>query len=45
MFKSGYLLEEIDEIYKGYFLNRKLKDLRVFLKLATSIRWTYCKKK
>ena len=34
---SGYLLEEIDEIYKGYFLNRKVKRPRVFLKLATSL--------
>ena len=34
---SGYLSEEIDEIYKGYFLNRKVKRPRVFLKLATSL--------
>jgi diaminohydroxyphosphoribosylaminopyrimidine deaminase/5-amino-6-(5-phosphoribosylamino)uracil reductase len=34
---SGYLSEEIDEIYKGYFLSRKSKRPRVFLKLATSL--------
>jgi len=34
---SGYLSSEIDEIYKGYFLNKKLKRPRVFLKLATSL--------
>ena len=34
---SGYLSKEIDEIYKGYFLNRKSKRPRVFLKLATSL--------
>jgi len=34
---SGYLSKEIDEIYKGYFFNRKSKRPRVFLKLATSL--------
>ena len=35
--KNGYLSEEIDEIYEGYFLSKKLKRPRVFLKLATSL--------
>ena len=34
---SGYVSNDIDEIYKGYFLSRKSKRPRVFLKLATSL--------
>ena len=35
--KEGYFCEEIEEIYKGYFLNRKVKRPRVFLKISTSL--------
>ena len=35
--KEGYFSEEIEEIYKGYFLNRKVKRPRVFLKISTSL--------
>ena len=35
--KSEYFSEEINEIYKGYFLNRNVKRPRVFLKLSTSL--------
>ena len=34
---DGYLSKEIDEIYKGYFLNRKVQRPRVFLKISTSL--------